>query len=105
MWRKRAETHGEANLHLIKFASALRDQASQIARDRNELEQRCFLLKRQLDGESVWFFLDWPGLTERFLDLRNQVDPFHFLVRSLRVLDQTPGKGVGHQMTATSLEF
>lgn len=51
MWRKRAETHGEANLHLIKFASALRDQASQIARDRNELEQRCFLLKRQLDGE------------------------------------------------------
>jgi hypothetical protein len=65
MWRKRAETHGEANLHLIKFASALRDQASQIARDRNELEQRCFLLKRQLDGESVWFFLDWPGLFDR----------------------------------------
>lgn len=51
LWRKRAETHGEANLNLLKFAQAIRDQASQISRDRNELEKRCFMLKRQLDGE------------------------------------------------------
>lgn len=51
MWRKRAEAHGEANLNLLKFARALRDQASQIARDRNELETRCFMLKKQLDGD------------------------------------------------------
>lgn len=54
MWRKRAEAHGEANLNLLKFAQAIRDQASQIARDRNELEQRCFMLKLQLDGEGTY---------------------------------------------------
>lgn len=51
MWHKRAEVHGEANLNLLKFARAMRDQASQIARDRNDLEKRCFMLKQLLDGE------------------------------------------------------
>jgi hypothetical protein len=54
MWRKRAEVHGEANLNLLKFARAIRDQASQIARDRNELENRCLMLKQQLDGENTY---------------------------------------------------
>ncbi len=54
MWRKRAEMHGEANLQLLKFARAMRDQASQIARDRNELEKRCFLLKKTLDGNTSY---------------------------------------------------
>jgi len=51
LWRKRAELHGEANLNLLKFARAVRDQASRIARDRNDLENRCLMLKQQLDGE------------------------------------------------------
>ncbi|KAF9528952.1 hypothetical protein CPB83DRAFT_853494 [Crepidotus variabilis] len=51
MWRRRAEIHGEANLGLLKFARAMRDQMAQIARDRNELEERCFSLKRMLDGD------------------------------------------------------
>jgi len=54
MWRKRAEAHGEANLNLLKFARAIRDQASQIAKDRNELESRCHMLKQQLDGEGSY---------------------------------------------------
>lgn len=51
LWRKRAEMHGKANLKLINFAQALRDQASQIARDRNDLERRCLLLKQTIDGD------------------------------------------------------
>lgn len=51
MWRRRAEMHGEANLGLLKFAKAMRDQMVQISRDRNDLEERCFALKRSLDGD------------------------------------------------------
>ncbi len=51
LWRKRAETHREANLTLLNLARVLRDQASQIARDRNDLEKRCFLLKQMIDGD------------------------------------------------------
>lgn len=54
MWRKRAEMHGEGNLQLLKFARGLRDQASQIARERNDLEKRCFLLKKTLDGDASY---------------------------------------------------
>jgi predicted RNase H-like nuclease (RuvC/YqgF family) len=51
MWQRRAEMHGQANLGLLKFARAMRDQMSQIARDRNDLEERCYSLKRALDGD------------------------------------------------------
>jgi len=51
LWRNRAETHGKANLTLLNLARVLRDQASQIARDRNDLEKRCFLLKQMIDGD------------------------------------------------------
>lgn len=54
MWRKRAEMHGKGNLQLLDFARAMRDQASQIARERNDLEKRCFLLKKTLDGDSSY---------------------------------------------------
>jgi len=50
-WRKRAELHGKAHLHMLNFAKAIRDQAATIARERNELQKQCASLKRRLDEE------------------------------------------------------
>jgi len=49
MWRRRAELHGSANLGLLNFAKMVRDQASNLAREREELQNCCLLLKRRLD--------------------------------------------------------
>lgn len=49
MWRKRAETHGAANLGLLNFARVVRDQASILARERDELRKNCSALKRKID--------------------------------------------------------
>ncbi|KAF9560129.1 hypothetical protein CPC08DRAFT_636975 [Agrocybe pediades] len=49
MWRKRAETHGAANLGLLNFARVVRDQASILARERDELRRHCSALKRKID--------------------------------------------------------
>ncbi|EDR01901.1 uncharacterized protein LACBIDRAFT_332902 [Laccaria bicolor S238N-H82] len=51
MWRRRAELHGAAILGLLDFARVLRDKASSLSRERDELETRCYTLKRQLDEE------------------------------------------------------
>jgi hypothetical protein len=51
MWRRRAELHGAATLGLLDFARILRDKASSLSRERDELETRCYALKRQLDEE------------------------------------------------------
>jgi hypothetical protein len=49
MWRKRAEMHGAANLSLLKFTRVVRDQASALARERDELKKRCHSLKRKVE--------------------------------------------------------
>ena len=49
MWRKRAEMHGAANLGLLNFARVVRDQASHLARERDELQTRCLSLKRKVE--------------------------------------------------------
>ena len=55
MWRRRAERHGAAILDLLDFARILRDKASSLSRERDELETRCYALKRQLDEEECAF--------------------------------------------------
>jgi hypothetical protein len=55
MWRRRAELHGAATLGLLDFARILRDKASSLSRERDELETRCYALKRQLDEEECVF--------------------------------------------------
>ena len=55
MWHRRAELHGAAILGLLDFARILRDKASSLSRERNELETRCYALKRQLDEEECVF--------------------------------------------------
>ena len=57
MWRRRAELHGAATLGLLDFARILRDKASSLSRERDELETRCYALKRQLDEEECVFLL------------------------------------------------
>lgn len=49
LWRKRAEMHGAANLGLLNFARVVRDQASHLARERDELQTRCHSLKRKVE--------------------------------------------------------
>ncbi|KAF8159347.1 hypothetical protein B0H34DRAFT_654685 [Crassisporium funariophilum] len=53
MWRRRAEMHGAANLGLLNFARAVRDQASHLARERDELRIYCSSLKRKLDDDEL----------------------------------------------------
>ncbi|KAH9479178.1 E3 ubiquitin-protein ligase RNF114 [Psilocybe cubensis] len=48
MWRKRAEMHGTANLGLLNFARMVRDQASMLVRERDELKRHCHALKRKM---------------------------------------------------------
>ncbi|PPQ69584.1 hypothetical protein CVT25_000956 [Psilocybe cyanescens] len=48
MWRKRAEMHGTANLGLLNFARMVRDQASMLVRERDELQRHCHALKRKI---------------------------------------------------------
>ena len=53
MWQRCAEIQGSANLDLIKLANTIRDQASQIARERDELQRHCSWLKNKLDGDEL----------------------------------------------------
>lgn len=53
MLRRRAEIQGSANLNLIKLALMMREQASLLARERDELEKRCARLKRKLDDDEL----------------------------------------------------
>ena len=53
MWQRRAEIQGSANLNLIKLANTIRDQASHIARERDELQRDCSLLKSKLDDKEL----------------------------------------------------
>ncbi|PPQ68062.1 hypothetical protein CVT26_007346 [Gymnopilus dilepis] len=53
MWRKRAEAHGAANLNLLNFVRAIRDQAATLARERQQLEQHCRVLKRKLEDDQI----------------------------------------------------
>ncbi|PPR07003.1 hypothetical protein CVT24_011089 [Panaeolus cyanescens] len=65
MWRKRAEMHGSANLGLLNFARAVRDQASQLAREKLELEGRYLTLKRKAEEDRSSTVL--PSFSESFL--------------------------------------
>ena len=53
MWQKRAEIQGSANLNLIKLANTIRDQASHLARERDELQRHCSWLKSKLDDDEL----------------------------------------------------
>ncbi|KAF8902419.1 hypothetical protein CPB84DRAFT_1776039 [Gymnopilus junonius] len=53
MWRKRAEVHGAANLNLLNFVRAIRDQATTLSRERQQLEQHCRVLKRKIEDDQI----------------------------------------------------
>jgi hypothetical protein len=53
MWKRRAETQALANLNLIKLANTIRDQASHLARQRDELQRHCSWLKSKLDNDEL----------------------------------------------------
>jgi hypothetical protein len=53
MWQRRAEIQGSANLNLIKLANTIRDQASHLARERDELQRHCSWLKSKLDDDEL----------------------------------------------------
>jgi hypothetical protein len=57
MWKKRAEIQGSATLNLIKLANTIRDQASHLARERDELQRYCSWLKSKLDVDEFVEFL------------------------------------------------
>ncbi|KAH6915748.1 hypothetical protein BKA70DRAFT_469402 [Coprinopsis sp. MPI-PUGE-AT-0042] len=49
LWRRRAELHGAATLGLLDFARMVRDQATTLARERDELKRQYGSLKRKLE--------------------------------------------------------
>jgi len=51
MWQKRAEIQGSANLNLFKLANTIRDQASHLARERDDLQRHCSWLKSKVDDD------------------------------------------------------
>ena len=51
MWRKRAEAHSSSTLGLLQLMRLTRDQAMQVARQRDELRRKCEILQRRLYGE------------------------------------------------------
>ena len=53
MWQKHAEIQGSANSNLIKLADTIRDQASHLARERDELRRHCCWLKNKLDDDEL----------------------------------------------------
>jgi hypothetical protein len=53
MWQKRAENQGSANLNLFKLANTIRDQASHLARERDELRRHCSWLKSKLNDDEL----------------------------------------------------
>lgn len=53
MWRKRAEAHGVATLNLLGLLGVARDQASQVQREQNQLNQQYNVLKRRLDDDEL----------------------------------------------------
>jgi len=76
MWQKRAEFQGSANLNLIKLANAIRDQASHLARERDELQRHCSWLKSKVDDDeslkrgnaTSYTSYEWPVKTEQSLE-------------------------------------
>lgn len=52
LWRRRAELHGAATLGLLDFARMVRDQATTLARERDELKRQYGSLKRKLEENS-----------------------------------------------------
>ena len=53
IWQRRAEIQGSANLNLIKLANTVRDQASHIAHQRDELQKYCSWLKSKLGDDEL----------------------------------------------------
>jgi len=51
MWRRRSEIQGLANLNLMKLVHSSRDEASRLARERDELQRHCSWLERKLDDD------------------------------------------------------
>ncbi len=51
MWRKRAEAHSSSTLGLLQMMRLTREQATQVARQRDELRRKCDVLNRRLYGE------------------------------------------------------
>lgn len=52
LWKRRAELHGAATLGLLDFARMVRDQATTLARERDELKRQYGSLKRKLEESS-----------------------------------------------------
>jgi len=50
-WRRRSDIQGLANLNLMKLVHTTRDEASRLARERDELRRRCSWLERKLDDD------------------------------------------------------
>jgi hypothetical protein len=53
VWRKRAETQRLANLNLMKVVHTIRDQASHVARERDELQRHCSWLEHKLNDDEL----------------------------------------------------
>ncbi|KAF8806906.1 hypothetical protein BYT27DRAFT_6613282 [Phlegmacium glaucopus] len=79
MWRRRAEMQGLANL---KLTHTIRDQASQLAHERDEPDRRCSRLKRKPDDDESRILVnatsstshEWPAKTEE--PLPSSMSPF-----------------------------
>ena len=48
MWRKRAEAHSSSTLGLLQLVRMTRDQAIEVAHQRDELRRKCEVLQRRL---------------------------------------------------------
>ncbi|KIM39682.1 hypothetical protein M413DRAFT_447140 [Hebeloma cylindrosporum] len=72
LWRKRAEMHGAANLGLLNFARVVRDQASHLARERDELQTRCHSLKRKVENYEMARCSE-SAMVEAFLQGRSEI--------------------------------
>lgn len=53
VWQRRAEFQGLANINLMKIVHTIRDQASHLARERDELQRYCSRLKHKLNDDEL----------------------------------------------------
>ncbi|CAA7265195.1 unnamed protein product [Cyclocybe aegerita] len=110
MWRRRAEMHGTANLGLLNFARVIRDQAAQLARERDVLQKRFESLKRRLDDdESINSKPGVPvtgGCPRSVIGAQNasELHPDSLLFAPLLLPDLSPGQNPSGPSTSTPVE-
>jgi hypothetical protein len=81
MWRKRAEIQGLTNLNLMKLVDNIRDQASHLAHERDELQRHSWT-KHALDNDELntISFSSRPILIGPLSDRRQGETPHRSLV-------------------------